>query len=83
MDAARVEGDTANRYRMLPQQDARDGYQDMQDYIESLEDEHLRELLEVAIQGSGAFRRFKDVLYRYPEAQGNWFKFREEREHHL
>jgi hypothetical protein len=52
----------------------------MQEYIWSLEDEHLHELLEVAIQGSGAFRRFKDVLYRYPEAQDNWFKFRDERE---
>ena len=80
MDAARVEGDMANRYRMVPQQNSRDGYRDMQEYIEALEDDHLRELLEVAIQGSGAFRRFKDVLYRFPEAQGNWFKFREERE---
>ncbi len=80
MDAARVEADTVNRYRMLPQQDSRDGYWDMQEYIESLEDEHLRELLEVAIQGSGAFRRFKDTISRFPEAQENWFKFRDKRE---
>jgi hypothetical protein len=80
LDAARVEGDADNRYRMIPKQDSRDGYRDMQEYIWSLEDEHLRELLEVAIQGSGAFRRFKDVLYRYPEAQENWFRFRDERE---
>ena len=53
----------------------------MQEYIGSLEDEHLRALLEIAIQGSGAFRRFKDVLYRYPEAQENWFKFRDAREY--
>lgn len=79
MDAARVESATANRYRMLPKQDSRDGYQDMQEYIESLENDHLRELLEVAIQGSGAFGGFKDVPYRYPEAQENWFKFRVER----
>ena len=80
LDAARIEGDVDNRYRMIPKQDSRDGYRDMQEYIWSLEDEHLRELLEVAIQGSGAFRRFKDVLYRYPEAQENWFRFRDERE---
>jgi hypothetical protein len=70
LDAGRVEADAENRYRMIPKQDSRDGYQDMQEFIWSLEDEHLRELLEVAIQGSGAFRRLKDVLYRYPEAQG-------------
>jgi hypothetical protein len=79
-DAAQVGGDTYNRYRMIPKQDSRDGYRDMQEYIWALEDEHLRELLEVAIQGSGAFRSFKDVLYRYPEAQENWFRFRDERE---
>jgi hypothetical protein len=80
LDAARVEGDAENRYRMIPKQDSRDGYRDMQEYIWSLENEHLRELLEVAIQGSGAFRRFKDVLYRYPETLENWLKFRDERE---
>ena len=45
LDTARVEGDTDNRYWMIPKQDSRDGYQDMQEYIASIEDEHLRELL--------------------------------------
>jgi hypothetical protein len=80
MDAARVEKDMTNRYRMLPQQDSRDGYREMQEYIESLVVEQLQELLATAIQGSGAFRRFKDVLYRYPEAPDNWLKFRNERQ---
>lgn len=80
LDAAQVEGNADNRYRMIPKQDSRDGYRDMQEYIWALEDEHLRELLDVAIQGSGAFRRFKDALYRYPEAEENWFRFRDERE---
>jgi hypothetical protein len=80
LDAAKIEDDADNRYRMIPKQDSRDGYRDIEEYIWSLEDEHLRELLEVAIQGSGAFRRFKDVLYRYPQAQENWFRFRDERE---
>lgn len=80
LDVARIEGDVDNRYRVIPKQDSHDGYRDMQEYIWSLEDEHLRELLEVAIQGSGAFRRFKDVLSRYLEAQEIWFRFRDERE---
>lgn len=80
LDTARVEGDTDNRYRMIPKQDSHDGYRDMQEYIWALENEQLRELLEVAIQGSGAFRCFKDVLYRSPEAQENWFRFRDGRE---
>ncbi|MCK6581414.1 MAG: UPF0158 family protein [Anaerolineae bacterium] len=79
--AARIEWDDANRYRPIPKQDSQQGYREMQEFIWSLDDERLRELLEVAIQGSGAFRRFKDVLYRYPEAQAEWFKFRDERQH--
>ncbi len=54
-DVMRIEEDVDNRYRMIPKQDSREGYRDMQEYIWSLEDEHLKELLEVAIQGSGAF----------------------------
>lgn len=79
--AAEVEftGDP-ERYKLIPKQDSHEGYRDMQAYIGSLEDEHLRELLDVAIHGSGAFRRFKDMLGRYPEARQAWFKFRDERE---
>ena len=36
-------------------------------------------LLEVAINGKGAFRRFKDVLLNYPEERERWFKFRDDR----
>ena len=80
LHAARVRADTENRYLMIPKQDSREGFRDMEDYIESLTDEHLRELLSVAILGSGAFHRFKDILFDYPEAETNWFKFYELRE---
>ncbi|MFC1960984.1 UPF0158 family protein [Chloroflexota bacterium] len=80
MDAARVEWDEVERYVEMPRQDSREGYRDMEAFIWSLDDEHLRELLEVAIQGAGAFRRFKDVLYRYPDVEKVWFAFRDERE---
>jgi hypothetical protein len=78
--AAEIEfADNLARYKIIPRQDSREGYRDMQKYIRTLDDDSLQELLEVAIQGSGAFRRFKDVLYRYPEAQENCFKIRHER----
>jgi hypothetical protein len=37
------------------------------------------EVLETAIQCRGAFRRFKDVLQRYPGEMERWFKFKNER----
>lgn len=79
-EGAEDDEDIYDRFRMIPKQDSQEGYQDMQDYIRSVDDKHLQELLEVAIQGPGAFRRFKDVLYRYPEAQKNWFSFRDTRQ---
>lgn len=73
--------DDIEQYEMIPKQDSRDGYRDMQEYIWSLEDESLAGRLEDAIHGQGAFRRFKDILGRHPDALQNWFKFRDEREH--
>jgi hypothetical protein len=79
LDVARVEWGDGERYLLIPQQDSNEGYRDMEEFVKTLEDGHLRELLEVALNGRGAFRRFKDVLYHYPHARAEWFKFRDER----
>ena len=63
------------RYLQVRRADSREGYDDMQDFIDTVSDEHLQELLNVAIQGRGAFRRFKDVLARHPAEQQRWFDF--------
>jgi hypothetical protein len=42
-------------------------------------DEHLAELLLVAVQGRGAFRRFKDVLAERTGTLEPYFVFAEER----
>ena len=63
------------RYLQVLRADSREGYADMQDFIDTVSDEHLQELLNVAIQGRGAFRRFKDVLARHPIEQQRWFDF--------
>jgi len=68
-----------NRYELIPKAEPYEGYNDMVDFISTVEDEHLVELLEVAIDGKGAFRRFKDVLARYPEEKERWYRFKNER----
>lgn len=55
-------------------------YQDMKDFIDVVDDARVQELLAVAIDGSGAFRRFKDVLDRYSSWQEEWFAFKKEKE---
>ena len=69
----------SDRYELIPKAESHEGYWDMQDFIATIEDERLVELLEVAINGKGAFRRFKDVLLNYPEERERWFQFRDER----
>jgi len=55
------------------------GYRDMQLFIATVVDEHLAELLSMAISGKGAFRRFKDAIARHPEAADPWYAFSEDR----
>jgi hypothetical protein len=80
MDAAQVEWEFGGRYATIPKQDSREGYRDMEEFIWALDDDHLREVLETAIQGRGAFRRFRDALYRHPDTEAAWFAFRDARE---
>jgi len=61
----------------VPQADTREGYNLMVDFAATVRDPHLRELLEVALDGRGAFRRFRDVLARYPDERERWFEFRD------
>ena len=65
------------RYLWIPQEGSREAYQDMVSFIETVEDGRLQDLLEVAIQGRGAFSRFKDILRRseYESELNRWQKF--------
>ena len=74
----RIEEDS-DHYERIPKAESHEGYQEMVDFIATVDNEHLVELLEVAINGKGAFRRFKDVLLNYPEERERWFKFKDER----
>lgn len=51
----------------------------MSEFAASVADPSLCRLLEVALNGSGAFRRFKDVLSDFPADRERWFAFRGER----
>lgn len=67
------------RYEEIEKVGSSEAYRDMEDFIATVEDERLAELLEVAIDGKGAFRRFKDVLLRFPEERERWFRFKDAR----
>lgn len=53
----------------------------MAEFVATVRDVRLRDRLEVALDGRGAFRRFKDVLLDFLAERERWFAFRDERLH--
>ncbi len=58
---------------------SREQYRWMERFIPLAEDGELRDKLTQAIDGKGAFRRFKDVLMSFGDEREKWFTFRSER----
>lgn len=58
---------------------SREQYRWMERFIATVQDADLRGRLVAAIDGKGAFRRFKDVLMSFPADRERWFQFRTER----
>jgi uncharacterized protein YciI len=59
--------------------ESRGGYQDMVDFASTVDDERLRERMFRALDGRGAFRRFRDVLDEAHETyRFRWYLFRDE-----
>src|SRR5512144_341850 len=58
---------------------SREQYRWMERFIQMLDPGELRDELVLAIDGRGAFRRFKDVLMVNATERERWFAFRSER----
>jgi uncharacterized protein UPF0158/nucleotidyltransferase-like protein len=56
-----------------------EGYEEMRAFVERVREPRARDLLERAIAGRGAFRRFKDTLLEFPELRDSWFRFHDSR----
>jgi len=68
----------ANYMRIDPVS-SREQYRWMERFIPMVEEGELQDRLTRAIDGKGAFRRFKDVLMSYGPERERWFAFRSER----
>ncbi|MGH2555331.1 MAG: UPF0158 family protein [Actinomycetota bacterium] len=77
-DAASAEG--GDRWLWVDSEGSHDGYRDMHNFIATVANPGDADRLEIAIQGRGAFRRFKDVLGRWPGELERWYAYSEERQ---
>jgi hypothetical protein len=75
--AYEIEQGFGTRYVKIPETDSIEGYADMKAFIETVTDIRLQETLWHAMQGKGAFRRFKDVLLDHPSERDRWFAFKD------
>src|SRR5512139_1422434 len=74
---ARV-ANSPERYLRVDPASSREQYRWMERFVGAVADQPLRERLLVAIDGKGAFRRFKDVLLAFPAERERWFAYRAE-----
>ena len=51
----------------------------MELFIAGVADPDRTDRLRIAVDGKGAFRRFKDVVARWPDEEERWYRFSEER----
>jgi Uncharacterised protein family (UPF0158) len=56
-------------------------YRWREEFAGTVRDARLRDQLEVALDGRGSFRRFKNVLLDFPAERERWFAFWDERLH--
>ena len=60
------------RYVRIPEREPAAAYKCMSDFIGTVKDSVLKEELSDALNGKGAFRRFKDILIDYPKERKRW-----------
>jgi len=71
--------DDEERWLWVPAEGSDAGYEDMHDFIATVDEPRRAGRLDRAIQGKGAFRRFKDTLSDWPQEAERWYRFSDER----
>ena len=68
----------SDRYKSLPEADSRESYHDMELFTGTVDDPSLRQRLEDALDGRGAFSRFRRVLDHHDAERDRWYKFKDQ-----
>lgn len=71
--------DDLDRYVRIPKIESHEAWEEMADFVETIKDSRLHELLSIALVGKGAFRRFRSILHQNPNVSDRWDAFHRER----
>ncbi len=72
------EGD-GTRYVHVPRRSSHESYRDMERFIATVPSPRLRDRLDRAIEGRGAFRSFRGVLAEHPQEETRWYALKQRR----
>ncbi len=67
------------RFIEIDRVSSQEAWQIMDDFVGTVTNGRIHNQLATAISGKGAFRRFKDTLYDYPDIRQRWFIYEEKR----
>jgi hypothetical protein len=76
--AEKILSDEKNRFLLIPKRESREGYAIMVAFAGSVRGKGLREKLTDALNGKGAFRRFRSVLNDHPDELEKWYTFKDD-----
>ncbi|MBM4063102.1 MAG: hypothetical protein FJ265_18700 [Planctomycetes bacterium] len=62
-----------DRWEKVPRREAHEKLHAMQHFVHQLDEDDVRERLQLALAGRGAFGRFRAELSRHPDLQARWF----------
>lgn len=79
VEADFVETHYGRRVIAIPDTPTYEAYNEMQEYIATIEDDRLYNRLLNATRGRGAFGRFRDILHQHPAVLQRWYAFQENR----
>lgn len=80
-DAKRIAAGVGTRYFLLPFKSTAEGYEEMENFIDSVDDSKAREMLTHAIEGDGAFKKFRQILALFPPDEERWYQWKVEDQH--
>ncbi len=66
-------------YRRLPSRTTQEAYEEMEDFVEELQEPKVRDALFATLERKGAFRAFREALLQLPTERQQWSAFRRER----
>lgn len=76
--ARQVDAGFGDRYLRIEPRSSHEGYREMEEFIRTVRNPRAKDLLERALGGRGAFRRFKDTLAEFPAEQKRWYAYHDD-----